>query len=255
MKEMPSGDGGQEPNHSQVRHDPTDPAWFIQQAALALRTRYTTVHGYTSLLERAVARHPLDPARVTHYTQVLAGEVDDLGRLLEQYEAAAQLQAGLVTLMRRPVGLGEMLDVVQEACAILPECTEQHALVIDHLDTAVGEWDPHWVVHALSAVVSNAMKFTPNGGTVQVEVRREGDDALVTVRDPGIGVQEDERVSIFLPFVRGAAAQATAPGWGLGLYIAERAVQAHGGMIELDSRPTVGTAVTIRLPLAGEPVA
>lgn len=253
MTERRSDDNQRSPTRSRPQLDPTHPAWFAHQAALALLTRYTTVAGYSALLHRVVARPPWDPARLDHYTHALQREVNDLGRLLEQYLEAVQLQAGLVTLLRRPVGLPELLEAVQASCADLSEWTARHALVIEQAETISGHWDPHWVALALSAVVSNAMKFTPDGGTIQLQVQRQDDTAIVTVRDPGLGIRADERERIVLPFVRGAAAQAGIPGWGLGLYLADQAVQAHAGAIELRGAPSAGSTVTIRLPL--QPVA
>jgi signal transduction histidine kinase len=93
------------------------------------------------------------------------------------------------------------------------------------------------------------MKFTPEGRVIQIQVRRQDDLAVVTVRDPGLGVREDEHDRILLPFVRGTAAQGTIPGWGLGLYIADQAVKAHGGALALRGAPRAGTTATIRLPL------
>ena len=227
----------------------------MHQAALALLTRYTTVQGYSALLGRVTGRDPLDVARVTHYTQMLTGEVGELGRFLEQYLQAVHLQAGLVTLHRRSVGLDEVVTTVQDSCARWPECTDRHTLVIDHSESVAGHWDPHWVIPALAAIVSNAMKFTPDGGTIDVQIRRRADAAVITVRDPGLGIRDDEREQIFLPFVRGSAAGGTTPGWGLGLYIAEQAVRAHGGRIELSSPPAGGTTAMIHLPLQPETVA
>lgn len=249
MSELRSDDGILEPHRSSVDRDPTQPGWFTHQAALALMTRFTTVHGYSDLLARVVAREPLDLTRLTSYTQTLGQQVDDLGRFLAQYLQAVQLQAGLITLHPRPVGLTELLEPIQQACTAWPECTERHTLRVDQTDAITGAWDPHWVGTALAAIVSNAMKFTPDGGTIQVEIQRQADAAVVTVRDPGLGIREDEREQIFHPFVRGSTVQGITSGWGLGLYIADQAVRAHGGAIDFTSAPSVGTTVTIRLPL------
>lgn len=258
MHERHTDNGGHDPLSPAVPgvdRDPTHPVWFSQQAAMALLTRYTTIQGYSSLLERVVARDPLDPAQVTRYTEALAHQVGDLGRFLEQYLQAVQLQSGLVALSRRPVGLAELFRVVQAGCANLSECSDRHILDVASANAITGQWDPHWVVAALTAIVSNAMKFTPDGGTIQMQVQRQGETAVVTVTDPGRGIQVDERERIFLPFVRGRAVDGTIPGWGLGLFIADGAVRAHGGAIDLASTPGAGTTVTIRLPLQSGVVA
>ncbi len=208
MSKLQPGDATPSQSQSLPPLDPTHPAWFTNQAALALLTRFTTVHGYSQMLRRVVEHAPEDAVRLDRYAHAIEREVADLGRLMQQYLEAMHLHAGLVTLMPQPVGLRDLLDAIAESSSRLPEWTERHRLEIEQPEALIGQWDPHWVIPALSAVVSNAMKFTPDGGTIQIQVRRQDGPAVVTVQDPGLGILEDERERVLLPFVRGAAAKA-----------------------------------------------
>src|SRR6185437_13072150 len=112
------------------------------------------------------------------------------------------------------------------------------------------EGDPDRLGQALDNLISNALKFTPPGGRVDVVLRNLGERARIEVRDTGLGMAEDDRVRAFERFFRASATRDYAPGVGLGLTI----VEGHGGTIELESREGVGTTFTIELPLAAERV-
>ncbi len=99
-------------------------------------------------------------------------------------------------------------------------------------------------------LVSNAVKFTPDGGRVEVRLSSSGDSATIEVRDSGIGIPEEERGQIFSRFFRSSVAQKQAiPGSGLGLSIARAVVEKHGGRVELESRDGDGTTFRVSLPI------
>src|SRR5262249_9400772 len=98
-------------------------------------------------------------------------------------------------------------------------------------------------------LLDNALKYTPEGGAVEVEVRRAAREAVVTVRDPGVGIPAEHMPHVFERFYRVDKARSRAEGGaGLGLSIARSVVVAHGGHIELTSPPGRGTVVTVTLP-------
>ena len=105
---------------------------------------------------------------------------------------------------------------------------------------------------ALLNLVTNAVKFTPTGGTVVLRAWRERKDLVFTVSDTGLGIPEGEQDRLFTRFFRSSVASRMAiQGTGLGLVIAKRIVEEHGGTISIFSAPDAGTIATIRLP-AGE---
>ena len=102
---------------------------------------------------------------------------------------------------------------------------------------------------ALLNLLTNAIKFTPAGGTVELRALVEGADLVVTVADTGVGIPPDEQDRLFTRFFRSSIATRLAiQGTGLGLVIVKRIVEEHGGTISVESTPEVGTTVTIRLP-------
>jgi signal transduction histidine kinase len=102
-------------------------------------------------------------------------------------------------------------------------------------------------------VLSNAVKFTPAGGTVAVEVGMAGPaHQHVRISDTGIGISPEALATVFEPFRRGdATTSRDKPGTGLGLAISRHLAELHGGSLDLDSEPGRGTTATLRLPIAG----
>jgi two-component system sensor histidine kinase GlrK len=101
----------------------------------------------------------------------------------------------------------------------------------------------------LDNLVSNAVKFTPDGGTITLRGRRDGDDVVIEVADTGPGVPADERARIFEAFYQGATPQGgLVRGTGIGLSVVQEFVQAHGGTIELVDGEFPGAHFRVRLP-------
>ena len=97
-------------------------------------------------------------------------------------------------------------------------------------------------------LVSNALKYSPAGGRVEVGIDEREGEILLRVRDQGIGISREEQRSIFEPFQRGNVSRDTIAGVGLGLATAQRIVAAHGGRIELVSEPGQGSTFSVYLP-------
>ena len=103
---------------------------------------------------------------------------------------------------------------------------------------------------ALCNLVSNAIKFTPPGGSIGLSVRVADDHVELAVRDTGVGIAPQDQERVFREFERGSNREAQRAGAGLGLSLVKRFVELHGGTVEIASRPGAGTTVTCRVPLA-----
>jgi len=122
-------------------------------------------------------------------------------------------------------------------------------VVSDHPPAARG--DQVRLTQVLDNLVSNAVKFTDEGGVVRVTVDGDGDGLELVVKDTGIGVPSEEQGQVFTRFFRASTATKRAiPGTGLGLAISRALVEQHGGTISFSSREGEGTTVTVRLPAA-----
>ena len=113
-------------------------------------------------------------------------------------------------------------------------------------DMAV-EGSPELLIRAIGNVVDNALKFTPSSGRVEVSVEEDGTDAVVHVRDTGVGMDGDTAAHAFDRFWRADEAR-TQPGYGLGLSLVQQICHAHGGTVAIGGRPGVGTTVRLTFP-------
>jgi signal transduction histidine kinase len=114
--------------------------------------------------------------------------------------------------------------------------------------------DHHRLVQACGNLVENALKYTPDGGDVEVIVRGERDGAALEVRDNGLGISAAELPYIFHRFYRVEGRAGTGPGGtGLGLAIVERIARSHGGSVSVDSAPGQGSSFVIHLPVIERP--
>ena len=109
------------------------------------------------------------------------------------------------------------------------------------------------LVQVVDNLISNALKFTPSGGRVDVRLSAVDGAAVIEVQDTGLGISDDEQQQLFERFFRSSqATKNQIPGSGLGLTITKAIVERHGGQIELESSEGVGTTVRVRLPLSSE---
>ena len=133
----------------------------------------------------------------------------------------------------------ESLSATNRRCSIEWECDD--SLAGAHGDEAL-------IRHIVSNLLSNAVKYSPAGEEVRLAVRRDGPDAVITVRDRGIGIPHEDRARLFEAFHR-CTNVGDVPGTGLGLVIVKRCVDLHQGSLDVESEPGAGTTFTVRLPL------
>ncbi|WP_437589050.1 sensor histidine kinase [Sorangium sp. So ce1000] len=114
----------------------------------------------------------------------------------------------------------------------------------------VARCDPARIAQVLNNLISNAIKYSPQRGEITVSVGEDRDRAFVTVADQGIGIEPEDVERIFEPFRRVGACRELVPGVGLGLWLARRIAEAHGGSLGMSSAPGQGSVFRIELPLA-----
>jgi two-component system phosphate regulon sensor histidine kinase PhoR len=231
-------------------------ARMIDGALHTLRTRLTTVKGYGQLLGRLVERPVLEQDSLVTLMTELNVEIGSLEEVVQQFLAACRLQWDTRPLDWNAVDLATLVDQAVERVAQPPLATTRHRLEVDASSHITGIWDARWLGEALAAIVMNALRYSPDGGPVHISVARVGERATVTVRDHGLGILPPERERIFLPFEVGSAHERVSGvpgGWGLGLFVAGRVVEAHGAQLRIESAPGIGSTFTLMLPLAPQP--
>ena len=219
---------------------------FIALVSHDLRTPLTSIIGYVELaLDDEGA--PLDEER-RRYIEVVARSSDRLLRLVDDLLLAARLQSGRFMLNLDETDLeslaAETLDDIHARAQL-----KGVSLVLAADGPIRIECDRRRVLQLLDNLVSNAVKFTPEGGRVDVRVERTLTGAAVEVCDTGVGIGAGEEERIFERFYRSATAVSDqVPGTGLGLFIARAIAERHGGKLVARRRDGGGTMLRLELP-------
>lgn len=181
-------------------------------------------------------------------TQHLAVLVDDL-------HALARAEAHELPLYRQATDIGTLVKDLSDAMTPLADEKELKLEVDTPATPLVMTVDPQRLRQVVQNLLSNALRYTPNGGTVKVNVKGGEQEATITVQDTGMGIPADDLPRVFDRFYRGDASRNRAEGGaGLGLAIAKAIAEAHGGSIAADSKGVnQGSVFTLRLPVAVAP--
>ncbi|MCU0773140.1 MAG: HAMP domain-containing histidine kinase [Ideonella sp.] len=222
---------------------------FLATAAHELRTPLASVLGYSELMLRRV---DAPPERRRQMVEVVHRQAGLLVQLVNQLLDLAKLEASDGAAVRiKPTPLHKVLAMATEAFGVRDDGRAPTVVVGDpeeHLAV-----DPDAFVRVLVNLLSNAHKYSPGGGPIELTAKVEGHKgqrtAIVTVRDHGIGMTADQCSRVFERFYR-ADPSCHIPGSGLGMSIVKQIIDLHGGSIEVESQPDLGTTVITRWPLA-----
>ena len=221
---------------------------FVATASHELRTPLTSISGY---LEMSLdpAEGPLSPTRENHL-RIVQRNADRLTVLVDQLLFLARADSHPLELDRRPVDLGGILEEAAETARPAARAKEI-ALLVELSASRQVIADRAQLLRIVENLVVNAVKFTPDGGTVRLGTRGEGPNAILEVTDTGVGIPAAEQHDLFNRFFRGTSAiQKAVPGSGLGLAISQVIAAAHGTAIEVESTPGAGSTFRLALPAA-----
>lgn len=220
---------------------------FISLMSHELKNPMASIKGYADLMRRRAGKTPGDPNQKG--LDVISQQIGRMTALLDQLLDFSRINMNRLQLDRRRHDLARLVERAVE----LARATTDVPIRLDLEATELpADLDESRMSQVLNGLLGNAVKFSPAGGEIVVTVRRVGDEALVSVRDRGIGIPEEEQELVFEQFYRASNGQSVAGGMGLGLFVAHDVVTRHGGRIELESAHGRGTTVTVGLPLAGQ---
>jgi len=223
-------------------------AEFISVASHELKTPINVIGGYLQLLQEGVYGE-LTP-RQREILQTIGAQSQQLSRLVRQLLDVSRFEAGGGKLDLRPVNLPSFLTDLERAFRVLALQREVNFLV--RRDRSLPDevvWDPERMNEVLGNILSNAFKFTPKGGTVELGVSSTGSSIRMQLRDTGAGIPPEQLRYIFEKFYQADNQNNTGSrGTGLGLAIARGIINAHGGTITAESNVGEGTTFTILIP-------
>lgn len=216
---------------------------FMADAAHELRTPVTLLRtrAEVALAEERDARRDAETLRA------MVGEVERVGAIVSDLLTLARADAGELPAARETVYLD---DLASDAVESMRALAAQHQVTvgIGSFEEAPITGDPVLVRRLLLILLDNAVKFTPIGGSVRLDVTAANGARVVTITDTGIGIPLQDQPRVFERFFRSDTARQETDGAGLGLAIARWITDKHGATISVRSRPGAGTSVTVSFP-------
>lgn len=218
---------------------------FIAMIVHDLTNPLTAIRGYAQIIQDTNTRH-------SRAVNIILRQTERLERLLEDLRAASGRNLDSFPLRR---GCTDLLDILREGIAEAYHLSEQHdmALVAD-VDRVDGYWDRDRIAQVVGNLLGNAVKYSPDGGRIEVRVEVLDDAVEVSIRDEGLGIHRDVLGRLFEQFYRVKDTASRASGQGLGLYISRMIVEAHGGALWAESAGwRRGSTFTFVLPVGEIP--
>ena len=218
---------------------------FIATASHELRTPLSIIKGFTNLLLRR-DDFGFDRPTEEEYLQLIDAQVNALTSLIDDMLSASRIESGRVRLQRERVELVPMVQRVLRTFAVTAE-GRKIDLSIERADHAVAYADPQHAEQVFVNLVSNALKYSYDGGSVQVFLADGDQQITIGIRDSGVGIPADHLDQLFTKFTRlDNPRTVEAGGTGLGLFIARNWVEANGGRIWAESAEGTGSTFVSR---------
>jgi len=221
---------------------------FVAAASHDLRTPLTAIKGWAQLLRQ---RADADPARAGDLRALGAIETQAnvIDRLIDELLAASRLRVGEAIAL--DLTAFDLVDFAGRLVAQAQALAVGHRVRLLAPDPVPGRWDESKLEQIVGNLIANAIKYSPDGGEIEVSVTRDGDEARLVVRDQGLGIPATALPRLFDRYYRveRAGSAGAIHGLGLGLFSAQRLTTRHGGRIEVASDHGYGSAFTLILPL------
>jgi len=217
---------------------------FLNIASHELRGPMTVIKGYLTMLDSGALGELAPKARSV--LPLLISKSDEVNWMIEQMIEASRLEEGRLALKRRRTDIVELTDSAIDGVRML---LSGHELKVDMpVQTIEAEVDPDRFQIVVRNLLSNAAKYSPTGTDIDVDVRRDGDKAFVTVTDHGTGIAQEDQAMLFTRFGR-IESSMHVQGTGLGLWLSREFALMHDGDLTVDSRVGVGSTFTFTVPL------
>ncbi len=222
---------------------------FISNVSHEIQSPLTSIRGFAQALQN----EDLSPEERRHYLSIIEAESTRLSRLADNLLKLASLESDQAHFEPRPYRLDKQIRDLILACE--PQWTGKDIDMDVSLEEVAVTADEDLLSQVWVNLIHNSIKFTPPGGKVCVELRRQGDQVEFKITDTGIGIPEEDQARVFERFYKADKSRTRSKGGnGLGLAIAKKIVEMHAGEIGVESTPGSGATFTVRLGATRLPV-
>jgi len=221
---------------------------FLAMLGHELRNPLGAISSAAHVLSRTAGGH----TATMRASEIIGRQVQHLSRIVDDLLDVSRVVAGKIALRLQPVDLGE---VARRVTTLHGGPAGSRHVVSVHTAPAWVSADPTRLEQVLTNLLANAVKYTPAGGEITVTVQRDGDHAVLSVRDTGVGIRPELLPRVFDLFVQAdRSLERSAGGLGIGLTLVRQLAQLHGGTVEASSAgPGRGSTFTVRLPIIAGP--
>lgn len=191
------------------------------------------------------------PNQVQEDAKIVRRSTQELNRYIQSLLQVTRVESTHFEVRKTPADINELIQKVVED--LRPLANEKSIRIRESLEPLFSvELDTTLIYEVLLNLLENAIKYTPTGGSVEVQSQEVENEVLVTVSDTGEGIPPEEQGRVWDKFYRGRKHDTTTKGSGLGLYLSKFFIQLHGGRVFLSSTPGHGTKIGFALPITGE---
>lgn len=226
---------------------------FVRIVSHDLRSPLTSMQGFASMLEAQMAGELNE--KQLHFVEKILNGVSQMTSLVENIQDAGRYdpETGFYEMERVPTDLVDIVKRIASSHIVPAEKQELTLIVNVDDDLPIVNVDATMIERALTNLVDNAIKYTPNGGKIEVGVQRDGNDIVLTVKDNGYGISEGNLRMLFQRHFRIRRVEhKRVKGSGLGLFIVRSVARWHGGDAFVNSVEGEGSSFGFRIPLRGE---
>ncbi len=219
---------------------------FLSVAAHELRTPVTSLRGFAQLLARQIDKGMSpDPQRIRRTIETIDQQSEKLTYLVSQLLDISRIRAGRLQIEFHELDLVHLIDSVVANARVN---TEKHSIMVKAPAPVSLEGDPLRLEQVITNLVDNAIKYSPNGGNIDIEITSDQHFVQIIVADQGIGISPEHREQIFTPFYQAHVGDHFG-GLGLGLYISHQIIELHKGQIRAEFPAEGGTRFVVTLPV------
>ena len=223
-----------------VRQQKDQISALISDISHQTKTPVANLQLYAQLL----SEQPLTP-QGKDCAAAISAQAEKLQTLIEALVKTSRLETGILALHPQPCEISQVAE--RAAAQYAPKAAEKGVALTARQTEGSAVFDPKWTEEAVCNLLDNAVKYTPSGGTVTVEVKNYELFSAIRVTDTGPGISEEEQAQIFGRFYRAPSAY-QAEGVGIGLYLTRQIAEKQGGYVKVESMPGKGSTFSLYLP-------